>query len=302
MTDPKIQARDLLERAKSEPGTVDPAAIEEVLEADAGTDRNSALKVLAVVAHDDPDRVVDRLDLVVDHLTDPHLVARCTAAMVLARVARDRPERAVPAVPALVGLLDEEPPLLRYRAAGALAPIVDARPSAFVDRADALLDALLDGPTVDAETPTTAIDRATQATNRNRGDRAGEDRIRSKHVREVAANVLVEVGREDPDAVVGRVPDLVSLLSDDHEPVRAAIVEVVRHVAESTPAAVEPAIDPLVDLLDDDALVVRARAVRALGYAEATRAASDLERLAEADDGEIAAIAADTAEWLRGRG
>ena len=299
MADGRSRATDLLRAAKADPSTVDLDAVEDLLDADAGTDRNSALKVFAAVAHAEPDRAAERIDLVADHLDDSHLVARCTAAMVLAQVAEERPAPVAPAVPTLVELLGEEPPLLRYRAARALAPVAEARPTAFVDHADALVDVLDDGPTVDVDAPGDEVERATLGTNQSRGEAAGKDLKRSRCAREAAANLLVEVARESPDALADRRSTLVTLLSDDDEAVRAAVVEVFRSLAEDDPDAAEQAVPTLVDLLDDDAEVVRVRAVRALGYAEATSAVPALESLAEPGDGEVAAAAADTAEWLR---
>lgn len=301
MTDVRNRATDLLRAAKADPSTVDLDAVASLLEADAGTDRNSALKVFAAVAHAEPDRAAERVDLVADRLGDSHLVAQCTAAMVLAQVAEERPGAVEPAVPPLIELLDEEPPLLRFRAARALAPVAAERPAAFVDYADALVDVFDEGPTVDRDAPDDEVERATLGTNQSRGEAAGKDRKRSRRTREAAANLLVEVASESPDALYDRRSALVTLLSDDDEAVRAAVVETFRHLAEADPDAVEPAVDRLIDLLGDDAEVVRARAVRALGYAEATGAVPALEALAESDDGEVAATAADTAEWLRDR-
>ncbi|PSQ25560.1 hypothetical protein BRD03_13720 [Halobacteriales archaeon QS_9_68_17] len=299
MTDGRNRATDLLRAAKADPSTVDLDAVAVLLEADAGTDRNSALKVFAAVAHAEPDRAAERIDLVADRLDDSHLVARCTAAMVLAQVAEERPATVEPAVPTLIGLLDEEPPLLRFRAARALAPVATVRPAAFVDHADVLVDVLDDGPVVDHDAPDDEFERATLGTNRSRGEAAGKDRRRSRRTREAAANLLVEVARESPDALYDRRPALVTLLSDDDEAVRAAVVEAFRHLAEADPDAAAPAVDRLIDLLGDDAEVVRARAVRALGYAEATGAIPALGALAESGDEEVPATAADTAEWLR---
>lgn len=308
MADHSEMATELMKAADSDPDDIDIETVDELLSSDMGRARDAALKALTVLAHDDPDRVEPYVDDIIAGLDDSFLNARNSAAMALTVLAQEQSDDVVPAIPSLVDALDEDPPLFRFRAAGAVAPLADAHPEEFVDHADRLIDALVDGPrvkdpedVVEDDTPAKQLEK--QMTQlRARTDEHRKDKQRSQGTREVAANVLVDITREDPDALADRLSELVPLLSDDVPSVRGAIVEVIRHVAEDDPDAVDEVVDPLLELLDDEVDFVRARAVRALGYAEADEAIEPLRDLAEDEaDEDVAELAEDTADWLAER-
>ncbi|MEY7850607.1 hypothetical protein AB7C87_15575 [Natrarchaeobius sp. A-rgal3] len=306
MTEQSGNMRELLDAVQNDPDAIDLEVAEELLEAEGASGRTTALQAISVIAKEEPDRVLEYTDRVVELLDDDVLSVRTTAALALTSLSRNRPEAVVPAVPALVGILGEEPPLFRFRAAGALAPLTADHATAFVDHTDHLLEVLLDGPTFEEDPRSVATSEELSSEEKQRtlstlAGRSGEwkrARTRSNATREVAANVLVEVARVDPDQIASRLDRVLETLSADEAAVRGAGVEMVRHVGEDDPDAVEDAIDPLLALLDDVAFV-RARAIRALGYAEATAAIDPLREVATADENDdVADLAADTADWL----
>lgn len=303
----KAKAKELMTAVQSDPDAIEPEAVDDLFDADGAVGRSAALQAVSVLAAEDPDRAVEYADRVIDRLEDDVLAVRSAAALAAMALARERPDAIVSAIPTLVDALDEDPPLFRFRAAAALAPLTASHPEAFVDHADRLIELLVDGPTFDVDPQAIAESDALAADEKKRQlsmleGRGGElrrGRARSAGTREVIANVLVEVARVDPETCTTRLEAIVPALADDEPAVRGAVVEVVRHVAERDPTAVDAAVEPLLTLLEDDAEFVRARAVRALGYAEATAAVEPLRDLAAREEtGELAALAAETADWL----
>ena len=295
----------ILDTARETPEKVDVEKVVALFDADRGQVRDEALTCLIHVAHDDPDRVAEVNEAVIDRLDDEFPVAGSTATAVLSSIARDRPDAVRPALPDLVRKLDEHPPLTGYRAARALTPLLEYDPEGFVPEADYLLDVLVDPPEVWApsseELQELPADEREKLQNvlESRRDEIAKDTARAKGIREFAANALVEVADREPEAVADRLDELAPALSNDPAIARAATIDVIANVAQSNPEAAEPTVDALVDRLDDDAEFVRSHAVRALGFAEATEAVEPLRELAETtDDEDLAELAAETADWL----
>lgn len=291
--------RHLVERAGSDPDAIDLEEIEDLLDDDWEEMRNTGLKVLVGLATDDPNRVVPFVDDVIDCLDESYGIARSHAALVLSLLADDHPDLVGPAIPTLIDNLDDPTPLYRYRAARAIARQSQSTPESFVEHADALIDTLIDGPSVSKPEP--ATDAGQREIAQTKKEQLEPDFMRSAATKEVVANVLVEVAREDASVCSKRLSDLLPVLSDDESVphARGAIVEVIRHVVVADPDTLDATIDPLLGLLDDDATFVRARAIRALGFAEATEAVDPLRTVAESDpDEDVRELAVETADWL----
>lgn len=297
--------RDLYQTAKEDSEAVDVDAVLPYLDSDGSTERTIALRTLAVVASDDPGRMVDYLDDVRPALDDDVPAPKTVATFVFAFVAEEHPDEVVSTIPELVNLLDQEPPLLRFRAAGALSRLLVDHREAFVPHVDDLVDAFFEVDDVhvpDPDDPDASEELQERAASmlENREQEIEKDKARAAGTLEFAANAIVEVAEIDPDAVAPRVDDIADVLDADRPLVRTALVDTVATVAEHDAEAAEPAVDAVVDRLDDESQYVQAHAVRALGYAEATEAADDVRELADSDDvdPDVAELAADTADWL----
>ncbi|QLG50194.1 HEAT repeat domain-containing protein [Natrinema halophilum] len=295
---------ELLETARNDPENVDLDAVVALFDAERGQVRNIALRCVLFVAVDDPSRVAEISEHVIERLDDDFPVAGSTAAAVLASIADDHPDAVRPGLPALVGKLDEHPPQTGYRAARALSPFLEEDPRGFVPEADALLDVLIDPPEVWA--PNSAAlqdfppDQRLSITNTltSRRNEIVKERARNSGIRELAAHALVEVTAREPDAVADRLHELSPALSNDPPIARAATIDAIANVAEVDPTAATPLTDALIARLDDDAEFVRAHAVRALGFAEAVDAVDPLRELADDATGDLEELAADTADWI----
>lgn len=239
-----------------------------------------------------------------------------------------------PFVPALLGALDDESVVVVQRSAAALIPIAENHPADFADAGPALVDLLAAEPSTvqvygakllaaivvdEPQIVALVVDRL--ARSLAEGDVPGpadlpqgtdveaaqtiqrhqaEDRERVRLVRETVANVVTAVAEVDPEAVLPAVDDLVACLDDPVPGVIAAVLDALGWVAEPNPAAVRPHRSRLVACLDHDDRVVRARAIRALGLLGDPETVTDLESLADSDpDEDVAALAAETASWLR---
>lgn len=308
MTEQAPDERSILEAAEEDPDEVDVEAVLAVLEADQGTPRVVALRSLTLLAQDDPDRVIDHVDRIIEALEDGFPPAESAAARLLSVLAQDYPGEVRPALAELVHMLDQDPPMTGYRSARALAQLLYHDPEGFVPHADYLLDVLVDPPEVYAPTPEELKEMPDGERERvknlleSRREAIAQDTARTYGIRELAANALVEVADVEPDAVSDRIDELPSVLSEEPGVVRAATIDVIANVAQEDPDAVEPAVEALIRVVEEDVESVQAHAVRALGYANATEAIDSLRDLAQADvDPELSGLAADTADFLADR-
>lgn len=298
----------ILETARESPEQVDVGKVVQLFDAEQSQVRDAALNCLIYVAHDDPDRIADVNDSVIERLDDDFPVAGSTATAVLSSIAKERPDAVRPALPKLVRKLDENPPLTGYRAARALAPLLEYDPEGFVPEADYLLDVLVDPPEVWAPGPEELQELPSgerekiKSVLESRKDEIAKDTARARGIRELAAHALVEVADLEPDAIADRLEELPSALSNDPPVARAATIDVIANVARSNPAAAQPTVDALIERLTDDVEFVRVHATRALGFAEATDAIEPLRELAEDDvDEDLRELATETANWLAER-
>lgn len=298
----------ILETARENPEAVDLEKILPLLDREEGQARNVALMVLARVADDDPDRVVDHSDEIVEMLEDGFPVAESSAAQVLANIVHEHPEAVRPAIPELIDMLDQIPPLTGYRAGRSLGPLLDYAPEDFVSEADRLIDVVNEPPDpgipdgeelmeMDEDERKELEDRLS-----SRREEARHDIARCFGIREVAANALVEVTDIEPEAVAPRVEDLVPAFFPDPPVVQAAAIDTVANVGKHDPAAVDPVVDDLIEVTQTQVNSIRAHAIQALGYAGATGAIDPLRELATDDDPELTdelqELAAETADFL----
>lgn len=299
----------ILETARENPDAVDLDKILPLLDADLGQARNEALNVLFELAEDDPDRVVEHVDLVVERLDDEFVLAASTAAQVLASVGQEQPEEVLPAMPELVDMLDQLPPLVSYRAAGALIPLLSHDPDAFVPYADDLVDVLVDPPDpgipTEEELQEMSPEEREEMKERlsSREKQARQDIARSYGVQEFAANAVVEVAEREPQLVADRAGELPPAFAEDPPIVQTATLDAVASVAEHDPDAVDPIVDDLIALSQRTTVnSVRAHAIQALGYAGATEAIEPLREIAASDDpqlkDDVRELATDTADFL----
>lgn len=302
------EEEDILVTAEENPDEVDVEAVVALLEHDQGQLRNVALMALRRLADDDPDRVVDHTDALIEQLVDEFPVAQRTAAKVLSRIAQEHPDRIRPAVPRLVEMLGEDPPTAGYRAGRTLAPLLDHAPEEFVPVTDGLLALFDDLP--DAGIPSDEeleemdpdVREEVLEALQSRAQEAQLDVQRSYAAREVAVHALVEVTEIEPEAVGDRVDELRPIFDAEPPIARAAAMDVVANVAQHDPDAVESVVDDVIEVAENDTTQIRAHAIQALGYAGATEAVEPLREIAESDDPAITPrlsdLATETADFL----
>lgn len=302
------EEEDILVTAEENPDEIDVEAVVALLEHDQGQLRNVALMTLRRLADDDPDRVVEHTDALIEQLVDEFPVAQRTAAKVLSRIAQEHPDRIRPAVPRLVEMLGEDPPTAGYRAGRTLAPLLDHAPEDFVPVTDELLALFDDLP--DAGIPSDEkleemdpdVREEVLEALQSRAQEAQLDVQRSYAAREVAVHALVEVTEIEPEAVGDRVDELRPIFDAEPPIARAAAMDVVANVAQHDPDAVESVVDDLIEVAENDTKQIRAHAIQALGYAGATEAVEPLREIAESDDTAVTPrlsdLATETADFL----
>lgn len=309
--EPDEGEESLLEVAEERPDEIEVENVLPLLEHEQGGTRNVALMTLMRLAVDDPDRVVEYTDEVVEHLTDEYPVAQSSAAGVLAKIAPEHPDVVRPAIPRLVEMIGEDPPLTGFRASRAVAPILEEYPEAFVDVTDELLAIFDDMP--DAGIPTQEEleemdpeerERITEILDA-RGREAQNDLHRSYGARETAVHALVEVTEVEPAAVGDRIDELRPIFDAEPPIARAAAMDVVANVAKHDPATVDAVIDAVIEVAETDTKQIRAHAIQALGHAEATEAIEPLREIADSDDDAVTPmlsdLATETADFLETR-
>jgi hypothetical protein len=189
---------------------------------------------------------------------------RRSAAEDLAVAAAERPEATVDAIPALAAHAESDDPVVRAAAFEALGALAEDAPHRSTPAVDAAVTAL-DDPVDDAATG--------------------------------AARVVAGVAAERPDAVLGAVPRLATLLGADRVP-DGPLVHALDRVGETYPSAVLPAVDALFDHAESPTAETRAVALTAVGRAASAHpsavesSVSRLTALFDADDPEVRAAAA----------
>lgn len=307
-TEQPEEEEDILVTAEENPDELSAENVVKLFEHDQGQTRNVALMTLSRLATDDPDRVVDQTEAVIDRLDDEFPVAQSTAAEVLSRISPEYPERVKPAIPRLVEMLDQDPPLTGHRAGRALVPLLAHAAEDFVEQTDELLG-VFDGmpnagiPTeeeLEEMNPDTR-EEVLQSL-KSREDEAKQDIQRAQSIREFAVQALVEVTDLAPERVGDRVVELRPIFFEEPPIARVAAMDVVANVAQHDQSAVEPVVDDLITIAESDTTQIRAHAIQALGYAGATRAAEPLREVAASDDdaitSDLSELATETAEFL----
>jgi len=307
-TEQPEEEEDILVTAKENPDSIDVEGVVALLDHNQGQTRNVALRTLRILATDDPDRVVDHVDAVIEALVDEFPVAQETAAAVLTPIGNEHPEAVRPAIPRLVEMLDQDPPSTGFQAGRALAPLLEHAPEDFVEQTDALLAMFEDLP--DAGVPSSDELEAMEPERREMITDALEERgyltqldiNRSLGIREIVVHALVEITEIDPGAVGDRVVELRPIFDTDPPIARAAAMDVIANVAQHDPSAVEPVIDDVIEVARTDTTQIRAHAIQALGYAGATEAVDPLYEIANDNDPaltlQLCELARETAEFL----
>lgn len=303
--------KDILETAEENPDEIDVAGVVALLDHKQSQTRNVALMTLRRLADDDPARVADHTDMVIDRLHDDFPVAQSTAASVLSRISPEHPDEVRPAIPRLVEMLGQDPPLTGFRAGRAIAPLIEHAPEDFVEVTDKLLALFEDLP--DAGIPSEEeleqmdpeVRERTLSMLDERGREAQLDIRRSYGAREMAVHTLVEVTDVEPEAVGGRVVELRPIFDAEPPIARAAAMDVVANVARHDPAAVEPIVEDVIEIAETDTKQIRAHAIQALGHAGATEAIEPLREIAESDDTTVtphlSELATETADFLESK-
>jgi len=308
MTAQAPEDEDLLETARERPEESDVDTLVSILEWDDNQARNVALMALAHVAADDPSRVVEHTDDVIERLDDEFPVAQTSATQVLAKIAPEYPEAVEPALPQLVEKLTQMPPLNGYRAGRAMAPILRENPEAFLPYTDDLIDVVEEPPSPGIPSAEELKEmpnekrKKIEETLEDRTDEARADIFRCYGIQEIAAHALVEISEIEPEAIADRTEDLRPGLTAEPSVVTAATLDVLANVGQEDLAAVEPLLEDVLDLLWDTPTNVRVHAVQTLGFVGVTEAVEPLRELAESDAPEVtedlAELAEETADFL----
>lgn len=156
---------------------------------------------------------------------------RRTAAEDLATAAAERPATVLDAVPALAARTENDDPVVRAAAFEALGSLAEAAPHKTTPAADAAVTALND-PADDVVTG--------------------------------AARTVAGVAAERPDAVLGAVPRVATLLGTDRVP-DEPLVHALERLGTAYPAAVLPTVDALFDHAESPTATARTAALTAIG-------------------------------------
>ncbi|MFC4551144.1 MULTISPECIES: HEAT repeat domain-containing protein [Halorussus] len=298
--DPAERANELLDRARSEPATVDPRAFDDLLTAEKGHVRRYAIDGLQLLAARNPAVLNDRAERLADLLTDSDSSVRAGAADAFA--GRMDPAAAVESARVLAGLLDDDFPVVRWNALEALVRAAREDPDTcrpFVDDVVPFLDADTDRvrnlaatflSAVSKEYPETVVpiaDRLLDVLLSDVDDRVGvepsmwsdpsavqshverlADEVvgHQRDLRQAAGRTVYEVTKAEPGVVASETDTVVALLGDSDPEIRRVALDVLSAIADEYPGRIAERADAIAALIDDDreAIAVRARACRVL--------------------------------------
>ncbi|WEL17113.1 HEAT repeats containing protein [Halorhabdus sp. SVX81] len=286
----------LVERAEEEPTSVTVADIRPYLEADEDITRKRALDVCQAVAYVDSERIAPLIPDLLDFVEDDFLAVKHSALGAIGHLVPDEPDAVAEGAEKLTRELSGKTPLTRFLAAKSVAFLAFERPGALVDHVDALVAALdQDGPTLPDEPAGSQFTGPDDPVR----EEIGKNVAQNENARELAAKALVAVAETDPDAIVPHLEALGPYVDDRNEIVSGPLIEIVSTLAADDYTIPDGIAERVESTLPDGSTQLRARSLRALGYLSATDAADTVRTVAEeADDEELAAFAADTAEWL----
>ena len=291
----------ICERAKTEPGTVEPRALARALrstpgeaitvgnilreldESDgAGTfisqigrlleDSDSDLRASAALAlatcfsgNTKATASVPVQDSLVSLLSDEYYVARKHAGMAVVAIAQDQPRAAIRAVSDIPVLLDPSSPSLFEQGSKLASRVVEADPEVATALFDPMLSALI-------ETASKASVReslAQQGSNRLVSHASYQDRERASastnYYRDQLAMSVRDLVSARPAAGARVVEEIREALDEvEAGSVRVPLTEAIAQIADDTPDAAVCTIDTLASQLDDDCAIA-ANSARALG-------------------------------------
>lgn len=297
--DPVERASVLLDRARSQPDTLDPRAFDDLLASENPQARRYAIDGLQRLAAGEPAVLNARVERIADLLTDPDQGVRAGATDAFAEGVD--PAAVVERTATLVELLDDDFPVVRSNALEALVRAAHENPGtcrAFVDDIVPLLDADTDHVRKHAVTFLAAVaeeypEAVVPATDRlfdvfrsaldneigvepamRRDPSAVQSHVehlvdevigRQRDLRRIAGHAIYELTRADPSAVVPEVDAVVALLDDPDPEIRSVALGVLSALATEHPERVVEHADAIAALLDDhEGRMVRAGACRAL--------------------------------------
>ncbi|WEL21000.1 hypothetical protein [Halorhabdus sp. BNX81] len=286
----------LVERAEEEPTSVTVADIRPYLEADEDITRKRALDVCQAVAYVDSERIAPLIPDLLDFVEDDFLAVKHSALGAIGHLVPDEPDAVAEGAEKLTRELTGETPLTRFLAAKSVALLAFERPGALVDHVEELVAALgQEGPRL----PDESTESQFTASDDPVREEIGKNVAQNENARELAAKALVAVAETDPDAIVPHLGALQPYVDDRNEIVSGPLIEIVSTLAADDYTIPDGIAERVESTLPDGSTQLRARSLRALGYLSATDAADTVRTVAEeADDEELAAFAADTAEWL----
>ncbi|MFC6975243.1 HEAT repeat domain-containing protein [Halomicroarcula sp. GCM10025709] len=267
------------------------------LEADRALVRRRGARVCAALAADDVDAVRAFVDTLGRLLRDDDPGVVQAAAAALTEVATADPDAATPVLDDATALADSTLGGVQIAGAQLLGAVAKRRPDRCTPVVAALLDRLVRPPD-HTESQSVAARVEDSVTQRTIQHYEQEERERERVARQVFANVVVAVAEADPSALAGHVETVAEVATAEDPVVRGAALDILAAVARESPRAVDPVAETVIACLDADERVLRARAVQTLGHLGDERYADALDEIAETDDDEIAALAAETAAFL----
>lgn len=282
-----------------EADAVDVERVRDALTSPDGLERDEAAGRCLALAEADVEALRPLAPDLVARLDDGNVNVQLKALAALHHLAEPHPADLADATGALCALLTHEVPRVQYSAAQTVQTLGVEHPEWFVDETDPLL-AVLEADVVDP-TADGAAHPAGDAALRQQLERVGHGEQFQQHtVRAIAGNLLVEVSRRDPAAVVDDVGRLRDLLGAEDLNVAACAAEVLGNAAQADAEAVRPARAALLDALDGEGEAVVAQAIRALGFLDDAAAVDALRGVAgdESRAAELRSLADDTVTWL----
>ena len=301
MTDDSAErANVLLDRARSEPDTVDTRAFDDLLTAEEAQARRYAIDGLQLLAARNPAVLNDRAERFADLLTDPDSSVRAGAADAFA--GRLDPAAAVESASTLAGLLDDDFPVVRWNALEALVraaredpdicrPFVDdvvsfldadndrvrnlavtflsavskEHPGTVVPIADRLFDVLLSD--VDVRVGVEPSMWSDPSAVQSHVERLADEVVgHQRDLRQAAGRTIYEVAKSEPAVVAPETDTVVALLGDSDPEIRRVALDVLSAIADESPGRIAEGADAIAALIADDreAIAVRAGACRVL--------------------------------------
>lgn len=239
-------ARAYTQATRANPGLVDDVAngLRSCLGREDNAGRNAAALTIAQLADRHPDAYGEAVAPLLEIVRREFDYARNNSLVALAELASERPDAVCRGLPALIELLDEDL-VGRVRALQVLTPLSERRPEAVGDHLGDVLKRI-------SEAESSPVSETGRETAPFQGaDRENESALsytQWNHIGRVVGNVA----RGDRGAFDERVDTFRSHLADDSPGVRSVAVHVLSVAAPRAPAAVAPLAEELLRVVTDD--------------------------------------------------